>query len=91
MDDAIRLWPDGPPCKLEGVGPEVTFREPAGPAAGTAMLRNISEPALSVFRPTNGKPNGVGVIVCPGGGWRILTWEHEGTNVATWLADLGLA
>ena len=25
-EEVIRLWPEGPPTKLEGVGPEVTFR-----------------------------------------------------------------
>ncbi len=79
-DEVIRLWPEGPPSKLEGVGPEVMFRGPVGTAGDAAMLRNVSEPTLSVFRPA--KPNGVGVIVCPGGGWRILTLEHEGIDVA---------
>ncbi|MEA2801110.1 MAG: hypothetical protein QOE49_1205 [Rhodospirillaceae bacterium] len=40
-----------------------------------------------MFRPA--KPNGIGVIVCPGGGWRILAWEHEGIDVARWLAAHG--
>lgn len=82
-DQVIRLWPEGPPSKLEGVGPEVAFGGPAGTSGDTAMLRNVSEPTLGVFRPA--KPNGVGVIVCPGGGWRILTMEHEGIDVAKWL------
>jgi acetyl esterase/lipase len=86
-DEVIRLWPDGPPTKLEGVGPEVEYKAPEGLAAGTMMLRNVSETTLSVFRPA--KPNGVGVIVCPGGGWRILAWEHEGTEVARWLTAKG--
>src|SRR5882672_12450727 len=88
--EVIRLWPEGPPTKLEGaVGPEVSFRGPVGVAAETEMLRNVSEPTLTVFRPTNGKPNGIGLIVCPGGGWRILAWEHEGIDVATWAAAQG--
>jgi glutathione S-transferase len=81
--EVIRLWPEGPPSKLEGVGPEVEFRGPVGTGGDAAMLRNVSEPTLSVFRPA--KPNGVAVIVCPGGGWRILAWEHEGIDVAKWL------
>ena len=85
----IRLWPDGPPSKLEGVGPETEFRGLAGVSVGTQMLRNVSEPTLTVFRPMNVKPNGIGVIVCPGGGWRILAWQHEGTDVARWLAERG--
>lgn len=85
--EVIRLWPEGPPTKLEGVGPEIEFRGPVGTAGDAAMLRNVSEPTLSVYRPAN--PNGIGVIVCPGGGWRILAWQHEGTDVAQWLADRG--
>ncbi len=88
-EDVIRLWPDGPPTVLEGVGPEVEFRGPVGVAEGSLMLRNVSESSLRVFLPTNGKPNGVGVIVCPGGGWRLLAWEHEGLDVAKWLAAHG--
>ena len=88
-DEVIRLWPDGPPSRLEGVGPEVEVRAPVGVAGDAVILRNVSEPTLSVFRPTGGKPNGVGVIVCPGGGWRILAWEHEGTEVVRWLTAHG--
>src|SRR5215472_4690437 len=87
--EAIRLWPEGPPSKLEKVPPESEFRGPPGVAAGTLMLRNVAEPTLTVFRPQHAKPNGVGVIVCPGGGWRILAWEHEGSDVARWHAERG--
>ncbi len=86
-DEVIRLWPDGPPTHLEDVGPEIEYRAPLGVAVDTVMLRNVSEPTLSVFKPA--KPNGVGVIVCPGGGWRILAWEHEGLDVAHWLTARG--
>jgi acetyl esterase/lipase len=88
-DEVIRLWPDGPPTTLQGVGPEVELRAPVGVATDAVMLRNVSDPTLGVYRPTNGKPNGVGVIVCPGGGWRILAWEHEGTEVVRWLTAHG--
>ncbi len=88
-DEIIRLWPDGPPSALEGVGPEVEIRAPVGVAGEATILRNVSEPTLGMFRPTNGKPNGVGVIVCPGGGWRMLAWEHEGTEVVRWLTAHG--
>src|SRR5437868_5852653 len=77
QNEVIRLWPDGPPTKLEDVGAEVEYSGAVG-TTQTKMLRNISDPTLTVFRPE--KPNGVGVVVCPGGGWRILAWEHEGTD-----------
>ncbi|HZZ35047.1 MAG TPA: dienelactone hydrolase family protein [Caulobacteraceae bacterium] len=89
--EVISLWPDGPPSTLPGVGPEATFRAPAAGGADTTMLRNVSDPTLTVFRPDPAKANGVGVIVCPGGGWRILAWEHEGIDLANWLAARGYA
>ena len=86
-EDVIRLWPEGPPTTIEGVGPEIQFSGPVGVAGGAVMLRNTLDPTLSVFKPA--KPNGVGIIVVPGGGWSLLAWEHEGTDVVKWLTGLG--
>ena len=87
--EVIRLWPEGPARTIPDVPPESTFQGLAGVSVGTTMLRNVSEPTLTVFTPAPGKANGAGVIVCPGGGWRILAWEHEGLDVAAWFADRG--
>lgn len=87
--EVIRLWPQGAPTSLGDVGPEVEFRGPPGLSVDTTMLRNVSDPTLTVFRPPGDKANGVGVIVCPGGGWRLLAWEHEGLDVARWLSAQG--
>jgi len=91
LNPVIRLWPDGPPSSLPGVGSETSFRGPAAGRPETTMLRNVSDPTLTVFAPDPAKANGVGVIVCPGGGWRILAWEHEGIDLARWLAARGYA
>ena len=85
----IRLWPDGAPGGLPDLGPEQAFRNVAVGGGQTTMLRNVSDPSLTVFAPEPGRANGVGVIVCPGGGWRILAWEHEGIDLARWLAGRG--
>lgn len=86
-NEIIRLWPEGPPTTLKGVGAEAQYHAPVGVAAQALMLRNVSEATLTVYRPE--KPNGVGIVVCPGGGWRILAWEHEGTDVVKWLTARG--
>ena len=86
-DEVIRLWPEGPPTVVPGVGPEIEFSGPVGVAGDSVMLRNTSDPTLSVFKPA--KPNGVGIIVVPGGGWSLLAWTHEGTDVVKWLTAKG--
>lgn len=88
-DQIITLWPDGPPSTIDGVPPESTFVMPRGLSLGTTMLRNVSTPTLTVVRPDPAKVNGRGVIICPGGGWRILAWQHEGLDAAQWFADRG--
>jgi dienelactone hydrolase len=87
--EIIALWPEGPPRTIPDVGPEAAYQASAGVAAGTTMLRNVSQPTLTVFRPDPAKANGVGVIVVPGGGWRILAWQHEGIDLSEWLAERG--
>jgi dienelactone hydrolase len=89
LREEIRLWPDGAANALPGVGPESDYRASAGVTVGTTMLRNVSDPTLTVFEPAPGAANGSGVIVCPGGGYRILAWEHEGIDVANWFAERG--
>src|SRR6516225_4907879 len=89
-EEIIRLWPDGPPTGIDAdTPPEGAYRAQMGVAGELTILRNVSEATLAIYRPTNGKPNGVGVIVAPGGGWRILAWEHEGTDVVRWLTARG--
>ncbi|MEA3180090.1 MAG: hypothetical protein QOI59_3613 [Gammaproteobacteria bacterium] len=78
LNPVIRLWPDGPPSSLPGVGLEIAFPSPAIFGPETDMLRNVSDPSLTGFMPDPAKANGVGVVVCPGGAWRVLAWEHEG-------------
>ena len=36
------------------------------------------------------KPNGAAVVICPGGGYSILAWDLEGTEVAQWLNGIGV-
>src|SRR5258707_1685179 len=86
LTPVIRLWPDGPPSGLPGVGSEITFPSPAIFGPETDMLRNVSDASLTVFMPGPAKANGVGVIVCPGGGWRGLGFENDGPPPARWLA-----
>ena len=86
--EVFRLWPEGPPTKGSDLA-EISYLQPALDGSKIAILRNVSEPTITVFRPAAGAANGVGVIVAPGGGWRILAIEHEGVTLAEWLAARG--
>ena len=55
---------------------------------GGELVRNVSDPTLTVFAPAH--PNGTAMVVCPGGGFEFLSWNNEGTAVAEWLNQRGV-
>jgi acetyl esterase/lipase len=61
--------------------------------AGKPLIRlaNVTKPELQVFLPPKDKATGTAVVVCPGGAFRILAMDLEGTEVAEWLNSIGVA
>ncbi|WP_207534448.1 alpha/beta hydrolase [Desertivirga arenae] len=57
---------------------------------GDPMARNITKATLTPFLPEAGKANGTAVIVAPGGGFRWLSLDNEGWEVAKALAEKGI-
>ncbi len=89
----IALWPDKPPGFQVESGPERDTTGPDGrPVAGKPVIRlgDVSKPQLHVYRPASDKANGTSVVICPGGGFNILAWDLEGTEVAEWFNSIGV-
>ena len=51
----------------------------------------IDRPRITVHLPERETATGAGVVVAPGGGYRILAADHEGLQVARWLNRHGIA
>jgi acetyl esterase/lipase len=58
---------------------------------GRRFARNVTVATLTPFLPDPAKATGTAVIVAPGGGFRTLSMENEGTDVARALAARGVA
>lgn len=58
---------------------------------GSKFARNVTVATLTPFLPGPEKATGAAVIVAPGGGFRTLSMENEGWQVAEALADKGVA
>lgn len=58
---------------------------------GRMIISKISIPTLTVFLPSADKANGTAVIICPGGGYWVNAYKHEGTDVALELNKQGIA
>jgi acetyl esterase/lipase len=53
------------------------------------VVYNVSKPTLTVFQP-DAPATGAAVIICPGGGFYILSINSEGYDVANWLTKKGI-
>ena len=58
---------------------------------GRRFARNVTVATLTPFLPDPAKATGTAVIVAPGGGFRTLSMENEGSDVARALAARGVA
>ncbi len=79
----IPLWQKGAPGfeKLRNLPEE----------AKDYWVKNINNPSVTVYLPSKEKATGAAVIICPGGGHRLLVYNAEGVEPAWFLNDLGVA
>jgi acetyl esterase/lipase len=88
----LDVWPHGAPGAPANPAPEAdTTTAKDRIVAGRAVIRvgNVSSPTLTLYVPTS-KNNGAAVVVFPGGGYRILAIDLEGTEVCDWLTSVGI-
>ncbi len=87
----IALWPDSLAiAKPEVKGPEETYVGDGLIGGKTVTgIRYVTRPTMTVYRP-KGKNTGAAVLVFPGGGYRILAIDLEGTEVCDWLTAKGV-
>jgi endo-1,4-beta-xylanase len=83
----IPVWPGDAPGS-EGKTAAEKFRVTS---EGEHIFTTIHHPSLTVYLPPAGRATGAAVVICPGGGHRELWMDHEGYNVARWLAAHGIA
>jgi acetyl esterase/lipase len=84
--EIIYLWPGKVPGELKEKQPPVIDT-----SKNDKILRfdEVTNPAIEVFLPDKAIKSGSAVIVCPGGGYNILAYDLEGTEIAGWLNKLG--
>lgn len=85
--------PSQPDAIELGTGPLVgaTVQESWHRQYGSQFARNVTVATLTPFLPDPAKASGSAVVVAPGGGFRTLSMENEGWDVARALAARGVA
>ena len=75
----FRLWPGSPPGSPKPL-PKLANRMDGQGARRELHLIGVAEPLVGVYRPA--QPDGRALLALPGGGYRFLSVENEGINVA---------
>jgi acetyl esterase/lipase len=78
----IPLWPEGVPGAKPAGGDERVVNN---------RISNIHVPTLTHFPATGERANRAAVVVCPGGGYQIVAFSHEGIDVARRLNSMGVS
>ncbi len=84
----IAVWPGVAPGSEKAEQKEQVTPFPGGKFN---VVRNVTNPTLTVYLPDPAKATGTGVIIAPGGAFRMLTIDAEGSDVARWLVERGIA
>jgi acetyl esterase/lipase len=58
---------------------------------GILIVSKVSQPTLTIYLPPSEIATGKAVIICPGGGYGVLAFSHEGTDVAEEFNRKGIA
>jgi len=53
-------------------------------------ITQVDRPIVEVYLPSKTFVSGEAVVICPGGGYRILAYHHEGSDIAKWFNSYGI-
>ena len=88
--EVISLWPTGVPAPNDTSLREKSDVREHPQRGDITRVTNVSEPTISLYRAKSRMPAQT-VLVCPGGGYNILAWDLEGTEIAEWLNSFGIS
>lgn len=85
--ESIGLWPGTAPDGPTTLPVEVIDQRSTIPGLSDRVIYGVSRPRMIAFRPE--RLNGAAVLVIPGGGYRWMTLDKGGTQIAQWLTEHG--
>jgi len=76
----VDIWPEG---KMPGGATDKPEIFDVGQPYGDVNYQQVSHPTLTIRR-APGEGVHPAMVICPGGGYFLLAWRHEGMEIATW-------
>lgn len=93
----LSIWPNGvpgaatPPANAPAEMDTTTAKDNVVAGKPLVRLGNVNTPTITLYKPEKAKGDTAAVVVFPGGGYRILAIDLEGTEVCEWLNSAGVA
>ena len=82
----INLWPEGSiPLSIKNIIQEQSI------STDIIRIGKVQVPQIEVYLPNKKSATGQAVIICPGGGYSILAYDWEGTDIAKFFNAHGIA
>jgi acetyl esterase/lipase len=85
QDTIIPLWNDVVPNRVQTNEQEEHVQEKI------LRISKVQYPEIEVYLPSKANNTGRGILIFPGGGYHILAYDWEGTDIAKWLNSQGIA
>jgi len=86
QDAIVTLWPSGKVPNFQKSG-EVEKSD----STDIVRISKVQNPDIAVYLPSKKNATGQAVIICPGGGYRYLSYNWEGSDVAKYFNAKGIA
>lgn len=55
------------------------------------VVSKVQQPQIEIYLPSKRNATGKAVVICPGGGYGVLAYDWEGSDIAKWLNSHGIA
>lgn len=88
QNTVLKLWPNSVPGSIKN---ESYIEKSTETDGMVSSYEKVTDPSLFIFLPPSEKATGTAVLICPGGGYGVLAFNHEGFAIARWLNDNGIA
>lgn len=82
----LDLYPKG--TKTNTLAPEISEK---WDSTDIVRVSQVSNPNIAIFLPSKKNATGEAIVICPGGGYGIIAYDWEGTDVAKYWNAKGVA
>jgi acetyl esterase/lipase len=82
------IWPGGPPGEQRPPTVQEVTERSQPPELRDRIVTGVTAPYVAIFRAS--RPNGISLLMIPGGGYQRVVLDKEGYETAEWFAARGV-